>query len=1052
MGVKTVRNTVVLALVLALCAPALASAQLTRGVVSGTARDASGGVLPGVTVTVTNPATNLVRSVVTDGLGFYRVPALEPGTYTVRAELEGFKTVEFKDIQLVSSTEVTINPTLDVGGVGESITVVGRSESIELNKVSPTIGTTIAARQVTELPLSADRNPINVMGLAPGVSRVSGQGTFAANGQRSRNNNYMIDGSDNNDISVTISTSQIVPEVVAEVQVQTNSYSVEFGRNSGAQVNVVTKSGTNTFKGDAWDYYRTSELNTLTNIQKASGLTKPPKFTRHQAGFTLGGPIRKDRIFFFGMYQYDPQRPESSPGGTVRVPTAAGLAALSTVPLGSGQTAASRQAVLSQLNFLQDIHGQGLSYRNHATTLVNGVAIETAQTNINIKSPSTYHYVMGRVDVRPSSVDTITGRYYLNDRQDTNAISNCAFGALFCGNQDLVDTNIAASWARILGGNAVNEFRFSWVKRDLDFPENDPKSPTATISGLFTIGGASNFPQSRVTDTFQFSNTFTWTKGRHTVKLGADVRYNKAVNNSDFNSKGTFTFNNLQDYVNNFASVYQQALQTASWNSKQWMNSFYIQDDFRVMPDLTVNMGVRYEIAGVPLGMFGATDAESRAALVPGPSKMDKNNIAPRIGVNYAPRSDNRFLGDGKTVFRAGFGMGYDVIFYNLLTVNGSNFPRVNTAQLNNVQNLYPTLQQTGGSPVFNALNSWTNSPEDLRNPESKFWSASWGRELREYLIEVGYSGSRTANGINQIHANPAILTAEQAATVRSTLSQASIPSVQLRRVYPQYGNRTLIPGYVGPNGNDVNARSTYHGTYVSLNKRFRHGYQYGINYTFSRFESNNDASLGEAGTDGSSQRPQSMFDYDAEWSLSQFDVPHRVSLNYLWELPGPKTGVLGAIVGGWQLSGVTAWQSGRPFTIVTGVDSNGDGNTGSDRPNRNGTCGVTWNSNHSSFTNTGCYSVPLGSNNLPLANSLGNGNSPRNTERTAGSWNTDLSLMKRFRFWGTKQVQVRGDAFNLLNQDSYGLPVNNMSSVSFGQNTNNWGSRTVTVSAKFSF
>lgn len=287
---------------------------------------------------------------------------------------------------------------------------------------------------------------------------------------------------------------------------------------------------------------------------------------------------------------------------------------------------------------------------------------------------------------------------------------------------------------------------------------------------------------------------------------------------------------------------------------------------------------------------------------------------------------------------------------------------------------------------------------------------------------------------------------------MRSTLSQASIPSVQLRRVYPQYGNRTLIPGYVGPNGNDVNARSTYHGTYVSLNKRFRHGYQYGINYTFSRFESNNDASLGEAGTDGSSQRPQSMFDYDAEWSLSQFDVPHRVSLNYLWELPGPKTGVLGAIVGGWQLSGVTAWQSGRPFTIVTGVDSNGDGNTGSDRPNRNGTCGVTWNSNHSSFTNTGCYSVPLGSNNLPLANSLGNGNSPRNTERTAGSWNTDLSLMKRFRFWGTKQVQVRGDAFNLLNQDSYGLPVNNMSSVSFGQNTNNWGSRTVTVSAKFSF
>jgi hypothetical protein len=236
------------------------------------------------------------------------------------------------------------------------------------------------------------------------------------------------------------------------------------------------------------------------------------------------------------------------------------------------------------------------------------------------------------------------------------------------------------------------------------------------------------------------------------------------------------------------------------------------------------------------------------------------------------------------------------------------------------------------------------------------------------------------------------------------------------------------------------------------VNKRLRHGVQFGLSYTRSKFESNNDASLGEAGTDGSSQRPQSFFDYDAEWSLSQFDVPNRFVASYLWEIPGPKSGFLKQVLGGWQLSGITAYQSGRPFTIWIGVDSNGDGTTGSDRPNINGGCGVTWDDDHRGFTNNGCYTAPLGTNGLPLQNGLGNGSAPRNGERGAGFWNTDLSLMKRFYVFGDRQLQIRADAFNAFNQDSYGIPVSNMNSPSFGQNTNNWGRRIITLSAKFSF
>jgi hypothetical protein len=348
-------------------------------------------------------------------------------------------------------------------------------------------------------------------------------------------------------------------------------------------------------------------------------------------------------------------------------------------------------------------------------------------------------------------------------------------------------------------------------------------------------------------------------------------------------------------------------------------------------------------------------------------------------------------------------------------------------------------------------------------NPDSKYWSLSIGREIGDFVVEVGYTGSKSGHGVNQIHANPSTLTPEQIALVVATKNANSIPSVQARRIYPQYGVRTLIPAYTGPAGNDVEARSTYNGVYVSVQKRFSHGLQFQAAYTRSRFESNNDGSLGETGTDGSNQRPQSFFDYGAEWALSQFDVPNRFVVSYTYEIPGPKEGFLRQVLGGWQFSGITAFQSGRPFTIGTGVDTNGDGTTGSDRPNMNGGCGVSWDADHRNFTNNGCYVVPLGNNNLPLTNSLGNGNAPRNNERFNGYWNTDLSLLKRFYVFGDRQLIIRADAFNAFNQDNYGASTNlstamtNMSSTSFGQNpggtaANGWGRRIVTLSAKFSF
>ena len=280
---------------------------------------------------------------------------------------------------------------------------------------------------------------------------------------------------------------------------------------------------------------------------------------------------------------------------------------------------------------------------------------------------------------------------------------------------------------------------------------------------------------------------------------------------------------------------------------------------------------------------------------------------------------------------------------------------------------------------------------------------------------------------------------------------------MQARRIYPQFGVRTLIPAYTGPADNDVEARSTYNGVYVSVQKRFSHGLQFQASYTRSRFESNNDASLGETGTDGSSQRPQSFFDIDADWSVSQFDVPNRFVVSYTYEIPGPKSGVLRQILGGWQFSG----HHGVPVRPAVHdrhrrrlERRRHDGLRPAEPGQRDARLGQGAPGLHEQrLRGSAAREQQPADGQLDSATAR----SARNTERAASYWNTDLSLLKRFYLFGDRQLIIRADAFNAFNQDNYGIPVTNMSSTSFGKNAggaapNGWGRRIVTLSAKFSF
>lgn len=1057
---------------LLLIAPA-AHAQLTRGAINGTVRDEAGAAVAGATVKVSDATKNFSRETTTNEEGFYRVAALEPGNYTVTIQGSGFGTLENQNVEVRTSNETTLDATLKAGGVAETVNVTAQTEAIALNKTNATVGLTVSPRQVVELPTGAARNVNNLALLSPNVFSAPGSSGISANGQRARNNNFTIDGSDNNDISVTIATTSVVPEAVGEFQIQTNPYSVEFGRNSGAQINIITKTGTNEFHGDAYDYYRGSRLNAMDNIEKSSGRTTPARFNRNQFGFDLGGPVLlpklipgtgkgdwlgyngRGRTFFFYLFQGDRTRSAPAPSATaIRIPTPAGFATLQGVPLGPGQTAAARQAVLERLSFLSTIYGTNPAFRSiNTTTVVNGVPIQTALTNVGIAQPSDQYNNTLRVDHQIGGADNLTVRYISNKSVDVNVISNTAIPQ-FAGNQNILDQNLAASETHIFNSGLLNEFRFSFIRRNLAFPENDPDSPTATITGFFTIGGLANFPQGRVQNSYQFSDTLSYLAGAHSFKFGTDIRHIRLNNLAAFDTKGTFVFSTFQNYVNNNAFSFQQALQTASFFAVQTQQYYFAQDDWRVRPNLTLNLGLRYETANNPFGFFGATEAQVRAALVPGPVPRDNDNFAPAVGFAYSPNFKGgigeAIFGDGLSSIRGGFRRTFDLLFYNILTVNASNFPRVVVGLQNNVQNIYPNRLTVSGAPVFDPLAAFVNTPDTAKTPESYLYSLSWQRQLgSNYFIEFGYTGSRSINQVNQLQANPPVLTAAQAATVRAG---GTIPSVQARRLFPQFGSRTLIA---------TESQAKYNAGYVNLNKRFSHGLGLGVAYTFSKLMDDNSESLGVGAiTGGSPQIPQDFLDRRPEWSLSAFDRRHRFVANFVYEVPSLfKQGFGHQVFGGWEVSGIITRQSGQPFTILTGADTNGNGTATGDRPNYNpnGTLildPVT--GDFRTFTSPlvgGQFIVPL-SGGLPLANSLGNGNLGRNTFRTPGFYNSDLSVQKNFFLpWGeTHRFVIRADFLNAFNQDNYGRPVVSMSSPDFGKNLNNWGNRSLTLSAKYRF
>ncbi|MEO8500345.1 MAG: TonB-dependent receptor [Vicinamibacteria bacterium] len=1061
---------VLIAVMAILCIVPAVQAQVDRATLSGTVKDTAGGVLRGATVTVTNIATNVSSKTTTSSAGSYLVVNLQSGQYLVEAEAPGLqKAVQSVILEIGQRGRVDI--TLGVGGLTETVTVEGARRL--LNTENSTLAAVIDNNSVAKLPL-AIRNWDDLLALVPGVQgdRYTEQGggtsfgrTGGVNvhGARSLQNNFLLDGVDNNSISENVQelTSQVSrPSVdaIQEFRIVTSPYSAEYGRSPGATVSVSTKSGTNQFHGTAYDFFRNEKMDTIDFISnRAAALTKTtpvkPANKQNQFGGNLGGPLIKDKAFFF--VDYEGTRITRGVTRLTVVPTAdqrAGIIPgvrdpLTGVAFPGGVIPANRidpyAAAIMALVPLPNQPGANNFFRQ-ADLLDNSDRI------------------LGRLDYKLDQSNSVFARYiYSNrDRQIPGAFGGVidGTGTSGFGNQKIKTNAAVFGWTHILSTSMVNEFRFSWSKSDADavhqaFGLAPPAAATipGTItnpvvaggfpgisidgffggSGLGRLGSPDFLPKFQHTNQMEFVESLSWLKGNHSLKFGADIMapmknqyYDVPAGRGALRFRNSFTGNAMGDYLLGYVADFQLS---NVWvvEQRHWASMFYVQDDWKVNSKLSLNLGLRYDFITPaleannaqtnfnPAGGGSLVFAKDGSLDERGLVKADKNNFAPRIGIVYTL--------DEKTVLRGGWG-----IFYNLFDRVGSEDQlALNLPGLNN-----SSVTQTSGSPVFFLKNGM---------PVTSFLAApnldpAAGQLKTKRIRAVANDAPKTqvtqaSVGFQRELIKGLVLTTDFVYTKGTNLASL----INLNQPLPNAaGNNALGPlpypnfGFVEWRAQD--SKSEYKGVDLGLERRFAKGYGFGVSYTLGDSKDNASEQLS---TQGSNAFPQNSRDVSLWYGPSDYDVRHRLAVNFVAELPfgeGKKYATSGAgkaILGGWTLSGIYTFRSGRPFTVNQSGNNVGTNMTG--LPNLSGDpeSGVDRSCN----SPTDCASVVKWFNTgaFQAVTSGTFGNEQRNQLRGPTYKSLDFTLQRRFNVSKKVATILRWDVFNALNTVNFGLPNRNL-------------------------
>ncbi|HEX4949012.1 MAG TPA: TonB-dependent receptor [Blastocatellia bacterium] len=1040
-----IKSALLLSLLASVFLSSFAFAQIHRGVIRGRLTDVNGSAIPGATVKAIRTQTDVTQTTTTNNSGEYAFTQLPPGLYHVELEKSGFDKHLIK-AELKVNQELRLDQAMKVSGVTQTVEII--APRTPLKKDSAAQGNVIENQQITGLPLDG-RNFQELVLLVPGAvpaaqgsaGSVRGDFSFNVNGAREDSTNFLLDGVYNVDPKLNTAAVRPPVDAVQEFEIVTNGYDASFGRNGGAQVNVIIKSGTNNLHGTAYEFFRNAALDARNYFVPAD--QPDPKYQRNQFGFALGGPIKANRAFFFVDYEGRRERE--------------GITRLTNVP-----TQAERNGDFSQ-SFLPapiNIFGpqpQPFPNRQIPSFFQNPIGVKIAalyplpNRNVpgqNFVSSPTQRDRQDHFDVRlngePSDKTSLTMRYSFVDRTLFEPFTGPSYPQVpgYGDNVLRRGQNAMLGATRIFSPSLINETRIAFnrvatavnhqtqgstINRTLGLPDvaTNPRALGLTfisVLGFSPLGDEFNNPQNTVTNTYQILDTATYTRGAHLVKFGFEFRANQQNGFRDVQARGTlnftgaFTQNPLADLLLGLITFSSSAKVDNHQHMRTQSYNTFVNDSWRVRPRLTLNAGVRYEY-NTP-----AVDAQDRVALfnpttrtvVPvGTNGMpragyegDKNNVAPRVGFAWTlDQSQN-------TVLRGSYGIFYDqsalapgeALYFNPPYYE-LNFNIPSQTSLITLANPFPNT-----TSAFIPKSVLAIQP-DFRTAYLQHWNLSVQRQLGDNrLFEIAYVASKgtkllAGRDINQ----------PRPSTARPNL-----------RPLPQFSDITML---------ESRANSNYQSLQLSYQQRLSTGLSVLGAYTFGK--SIDDAS-GFFTSFGDPNFPQDSNNPGAERGRSNFDVRHRMSVSYSYALPFgagrrwlSNGGAAAAIFGDWESFGIVTLQSGRPFTVAlqSTLDNSNTGFAnlgfnGNDRPNLVGNPKLS-NPTPERWFNTAAFTTPA----------FGTfGSAGRNIVDGPGYANVNFSLLKNIGLTEGVKLQFRAESFNLFNRVNFDLPDNFVGSPSFGR------------------